>query len=557
MSALSADRQARKGKPFAPSHQGKTGMRWGSNPHFLSATILTIMKTMKLHNFLLALSVLVILSVGFIYYISVNTLLQDEPLISVSDVSASYNKQINLSLLGDTKTVNLSEVIIVKNEEELRNFGKGNDIISVWMQAPSILSKDNPEAEIGLNVDSLLSNFGVTSSDSVSVYRDETGVIHGCQSMKFDITIDETTLLNDINSKSEIDLAAYINPAAAHLVEACKEYNTKVNKIISEISDTFGINTNALGEIFAIATDDFGEYYWTLTDKTSIRNYLLDFKQDYDTEFVGGNFEDRGSFIALYSLPEKGRKMNVEVTLHFIEQWMNSDMKNPIQIAHVEVNPPAYLMGKPVYDFSKKLASGQTRIDLIRNGQGNDAVYFAELGLEEIQKVIISPGQEFSYLQQIAKQPGLNRTASGRLIGIGYCNSTTTIFRAALEAGFPITDRANHAQNIASYDWGYPINTVDATFYAVPGQEIDLKFKNDLNYPVMLVYEKTQDENGFQYHYVHVLTNSAAPDRQVELHGWRKWDEYSATQFKSEFKRKVTENANIIREDSFYSQYYF
>ncbi len=197
---------------------------------------------------------------------------------------------------------------------------------------------------------------------------------------------------------------------------------------------------------------------------------------------------------------------------------MINNTEAPFVLPFETLNAPNIASTKPTYDFSNLVGSGQTRIDLIRNGQGNSAVYFAELGLEEIQKVVIMPGEEFSYLAKIAKQPGLNRTANVRLIGCGYCNSTTTIFRAALEAGLPITDRSSHGINIASYDFGYPINAVDATFYAVEGQEIDLKFVNDFNYPIMLYFEKTQDSNNYQYHYVHILTDSNAKKRTVELY---------------------------------------
>ncbi|MCA9386838.1 VanW family protein [Candidatus Dojkabacteria bacterium] len=440
--------------------------------------------------------------------------------------------------------------------------------ITVIFEVDTAFAEVNPSnylSQIGdyfvLDSVSLLFDLGINYSNSDYVSFDSSNRLINCKSNNYNVRLNEDDLSQKLidsysnETFSKINIEDYILGDTFELIKACKLYEQQFSEIYLTLENSIGLSRNIAEDVFGFYKNEDG-YSWKIYNDLPLKNKLAEISERYNVEPFPGEIEEFDNFIAVYKLPSTGEKLSIDNTIEYISLWINNrkikfaPIIESTSISEIQSN-------KPVYDFTNLVGTGQTRIDLIRDGQGNSAVYFAELGLEEIQKVVIMPGEEFSYLRQIAKQPGLNRTASGRLIGSGYCNSTTTIFRAALETGLPITDRSSHGQNIASYDWGYPINAVDSTFYAVEGMEIDLKFINDFDYPIMLYYEKSQDENDFQYHYVHIFTSSQASKRRVELFDWRKWDVYSPTQFKAEFKRKVWDGVNLLTEDGFYSRYYY
>ncbi len=409
-----------------------------------------------------------------------------------------------------------------------------------------------------VNEELLFRNFGINLGNQNFAQIDESNRVINCENDTYYFVIDEQNFTKDLldnlsNGVNSIELSKYIAEGETEMLEVCKKFNSEIIQISTTLENSIGLDKTSVNSYIGLFNEK-NDYIWDIYNHSLFDSYITKAKEKFTVAPFPGAFEEFDNFVAIYVKPINGKEINVEKTKDKISRWLNN-RNSIIALEFDSVNINRNFNNKPVYDLTNLVGSGQTRIDLIRDGQGNSAVYFAELGLEEVQKVIIMPGEEFSYLKQIAKQPGLNRTASGRLIGMGYCNSTTTIFRAALETGLPITDRSSHGTNIASYDWGYPMNIVDSTFYAVEGSEIDLKFINDFDYPIMLYYEKEQDENNFQYHYVHIFTSSEAQKRKVELYDWRKWGVYSPTHFQAEFKRRVWENNNVKLEDSFFSRY--
>jgi vancomycin resistance protein YoaR len=90
-------------------------------------------------------------------------------------------------------------------------------------------------------------------------------------------------------------------------------------------------------------------------------------------------------------------------------------------------------------------------------------------------------------------------------VGGGVCQVSTTVFRAALNAGLPIVERYNHGYVVSWY--GDP--GMDATIYT---PSVDLKFRNDTG-AYLLVQPAVDSSNG-------VLTFNfygTKPNRQVTI----------------------------------------
>jgi vancomycin resistance protein YoaR len=137
-------------------------------------------------------------------------------------------------------------------------------------------------------------------------------------------------------------------------------------------------------------------------------------------------------------------------------------------------------------------------------GSPNNRRHNIAVGLEKFKGIIIPPGQEFSFNQNlgpVTAEAGflpelVIKGSEGTIpeLGGGLCQVSTTVFRAAMAAGLPITDRRNHAYAVQYYS---PQGT-DATIY--PGSA-DLKFVNNTPASVLIwTYEKDANTLIFDFY---------------------------------------------------------
>jgi vancomycin resistance protein YoaR len=113
------------------------------------------------------------------------------------------------------------------------------------------------------------------------------------------------------------------------------------------------------------------------------------------------------------------------------------------------------------------------------------------LAASRINGVLIPPGEEFSFVKTVGDISGASGykqayvIKSGRTVlddGGGVCQVSTTIYRAALNTGLPITERTAHAYRVGYYEQGFPPG-LDATIYS---PSVDLKFKNDTGHHILV-----------------------------------------------------------------------
>jgi vancomycin resistance protein YoaR len=112
------------------------------------------------------------------------------------------------------------------------------------------------------------------------------------------------------------------------------------------------------------------------------------------------------------------------------------------------------------------------------------------MGMQILNGILLAPGEEFSFNQNIGSIDERNGFVQGYAIiqnrtqlefGGGICQDSTTMFRAAFWAGLPITERWGHSFYISWYDkYGLGPNGngqgMDATIFTGGP---DLKFVND------------------------------------------------------------------------------
>ncbi len=108
-----------------------------------------------------------------------------------------------------------------------------------------------------------------------------------------------------------------------------------------------------------------------------------------------------------------------------------------------------------------------------------------KVGVEKMHGILIAPGEEFSFNENVGSIDAANGFVEGYAIvgnrtqlepGGGICQDSTTLFRAAFYAGLPFTEWHPHRFRISWYE-KYDTIGMDATIFTGGGP--DLRFVND------------------------------------------------------------------------------
>lgn len=146
--------------------------------------------------------------------------------------------------------------------------------------------------------------------------------------------------------------------------------------------------------------------------------------------------------------------------------------------------------------ITQLVATGQTYYA----GSSKERITNIHAAADQFHGIIIKPGETFSfnkYLGDVSLDKGFaealiifnGRTVKG--VGGGVCQVSTTVFRAAFSAGFPIIERWPHAYRVSWYERGFGPG-LDATVFS---PDVDFKFTNDTPY-ALLIESYANDEAG-------------------------------------------------------------
>ncbi len=124
------------------------------------------------------------------------------------------------------------------------------------------------------------------------------------------------------------------------------------------------------------------------------------------------------------------------------------------------------------------------------------------IGAEKISGSLIAPGETFSFDNSIGTISAVFGFQKAYIIknnktvlddGGGVCQVSTTLYRAALNAGLPIIERVAHSYRVGFYEQGGFKPGLDATVYP---PSPDLKFENDT--PGWILLQATFDQEKSQ-----------------------------------------------------------
>lgn len=114
-------------------------------------------------------------------------------------------------------------------------------------------------------------------------------------------------------------------------------------------------------------------------------------------------------------------------------------------------------------------------------GSSASRIHNIKTGTSKLSGILIAPGEEFSTITALGaltedagfvKEFVIKENRTVKELGGGLCQIATTLFRLALNAGLPVTERTNHSYIVSYY--GTP--GLDATTYS---PKPDFRFLND------------------------------------------------------------------------------
>jgi vancomycin resistance protein YoaR len=498
------------------------------------------------------------------YFVAVNTILKNQPLAKVlslhdnqtaiyvsssADLSQLLPATLTITLNGQTQELSAVSLNLKIDEASIKSYGKGNDLTQVLSSGAQAISGTPIKPDLVFDLDKLASTYNVYRGED-GVYLDLDGYAYNCYTRTFDFNwrTDAQANLNQRlkNNQLQLQWEDVITPASvAKQIEICNISVPKIADLAAKLSElpfdwskSLVMNHNQ---------------EWKITNSGAWEEQWQKYAANFDIQPQKGEFIDFGAGkLAMLKPVVAGRKINTAASTADIINWINSSHPTKSIALTIQETPVQLPPHKQLLDFTQVYAQGKTRIDIIRNGRANFTLPYAQSGVLAINNSIVMPGQEFSYINAINPQPR-GWMANGSPIGGGICNATTTLFRAALESGFPITERHAHGFYVPSYEWGYQMNIVDAAYYTNP--RVDFKFINDLNKPILLQTTITRPGDGWQYHTISVRTANDIPKRKVVLKDWRKTQSYTVRRFTGEFVREVWLNDQIVRKDKFISRY--
>ncbi|MFA6389751.1 MAG: VanW family protein [Patescibacteria group bacterium] len=213
-------------------------------------------------------------------------------------------------------------------------------------------------------------------------------------------------------------------------------------------------------------------------DEDKFREYLeKNVSPQIDIAAQDARFKIENGAVTEFQGSNDGQKLDLEKSLAKIEFELAIKKNNKVELA-VEVTKSG-LSQESVNEYGIKEIVGIGESNFA--GSPTNRRKNIRTGANKLNGVLIRPGEEFSLLKALGKIDGTTGYFTELVIkgnktipeyGGGLCQIGTTVFRAALASGLPITARANHSYRVQYYE---PAGT-DATIY---DPAPDLKFLND------------------------------------------------------------------------------
>jgi vancomycin resistance protein YoaR len=311
-----------------------------------------------------------------------------------------------------------------------------------------------------------------------------------------------------------------------------------------------------------------------VVDSDQFGNLLARIQQLVETEPQDAVFQFEGGKVLEFKPEVVGRVIDVPAFYDKLALTLVGADSEVLEIP-VVLSYPKIKAGE-INNLGIKELLGEGKSTFLHSIPGR--VFNVNLASSRINSTIVAPGEEFSFnksVGDISRATGYQTAyiiSGGRTVlgdGGGVCQVSTTVFRAALDAGLPIIERKAHAYRVSYYEQDSKPG-IDATVY---NPTADLKFLNDTANHILILTKVdtvnlkmevkiygTKDGRVAIVSEPKVYGQSAPPatmyvdDPTLPIGQMRQID-WSAWGAKVSFNYKVMRGVETVYEKTFYSNY--
>lgn len=233
-------------------------------------------------------------------------------------------------------------------------------------------------------------------------------------------------------------------------------------------------------------------------NKNSLQKFLTPIAQEIEIEPRESLFRFENGRVKEFTPSRSGQRLDIEeITQESFNLLKNQEQNSPPFVLELA---PKIVLPKTTTEDANNLGIKE----LLGRGESYfydsipERVYNINLGAQRVNGVLVPPGGIFSFNENIGAISaifGYKKAYSiirGKTVlddGAGVCQVSTTLYRAALNAGLPIIERAPHTYRVPYYEQGGFLPGMDATIYP---PNPDLRFKNDT--PAHILIQSSFDE---------------------------------------------------------------
>lgn len=310
--------------------------------------------------------------------------------------------------------------------------------------------------------------------------------------------------------------------------------------------------------------------------ENALNDFVSSIARDVDISAQDAVFQFTNNRVTVFQASRDGVAVDQSRLRRLVEELVFSEAST------------AATMPVPVSVSSAKVTTESVNNLGIKELVGRGVSYFAgslpgrefniEHGAKKFHGVLIPPGATFSFndtIGDVSDKTGFQAAyiiKDGKTdwgIGGGVCQISTTLYRAALNAGLPIVERHPHSYRVHYYEENSPVG-LDASVFA---PSWDLKFVNDTPayLLIQLVFDRSKKMAAFELYgtsdgRVTTISNPlitkqvAAPpplyqDDPTLPKGTIKQVDFAVPGADVTVNRKVVRNGQLLQNDTIFSHY--
>lgn len=349
-----------------------------------------------------------------------------------------------------------------------------------------------------------------------------------------------------------------------------------VNKILKKDFTVYynksfwNINKKQKIELIEIKKDKDLNYYLNINNST-FNSFIDHIKYEIEILPKGKVQEDKSGNVVQFELVQSGTQIDV---IDFYQNFKNTFFDPVLTSVNVTT--------KVVDDFDiekygiyQLLGTGISKF----TGSGAPRVHNLTLAAKKTNGVLVPPQGIYSLNKAIGAINGSTGYQVGYVIsggrtvlgeGGGVCQTSTTLFRAVLNAGLPIVSRYAHDYRVSYYEIDSPVGLDAAIFQP----SLDFQFKNDTPNYILVQSSWNLEESTLTFKIFGtpdgrtveltepIVTNYTSPPPPLYQEdpnlpkGVVRQVDWSAPGSNVTFSRTVKRDDKVILEDTFVSRYY-